>query len=118
MGRVAAVRVGIAIAFAIGCKDKPATEPGSVAVTVTDSVPVSDSVSEPVSDSVPVPDLRAAVDRAAVWLASFPPDALRFDAAIGLAQVVRKADSEPARRAFAAARAVADRDHDSPLRRA
>jgi len=58
-----------------------------------------------------------AVDRAAVWLAAFPPDQLRFDAAIGLSQIVRKADSEPARRAYAAARARADRDDDSPLRR-
>lgn len=61
---------------------------------------------------------RAAIERAAAWLADFPADQLRFDAAIGLAALVRKADSPAIARAYAAARAVADRDLDSPLRRA
>lgn len=70
------------------------------------------------ADATVAIDPLAAVDRAAVWMAGFPPEQLRFDAAIGLSALVRKADSEPARRALAAARAVADRDTDSPLRRA
>jgi hypothetical protein len=58
------------------------------------------------------------LDHAAAWLAAFPADELRFDAAIGLAALRRHHDTADVRRAEAAARAVADRDADNPLRRA
>lgn len=95
-----------------GRSDRPARTdpaPGRDAAAALDAV---------APDAAAPVDPRVAIDRAATWLAAFPADQLRFDAAIGLSQLVRNADSEPARRAYAAARALADRDTDSPLRRA
>jgi hypothetical protein len=61
--------------------------------------------------------IAPAVARAATWLAAFPADDLRFDAAIILSQLRRTVDGEPLARAFATARAVADHDDDNPQRR-
>ncbi len=66
----------------------------------------------------PPPTTGDAIDRAATWLAAFPDDKLRFDAAIGLHAIRAAHDSDAVRRAEARARAVADRDPDNPLRRA
>lgn len=61
--------------------------------------------------------LDLAVGRAAEWLADFPRNQLRFDAATMLSGVRRTFDSDALRRAFATARSVADRDDDNPRRR-
>ncbi|MCB9572472.1 MAG: hypothetical protein H6709_10330 [Kofleriaceae bacterium] len=61
--------------------------------------------------------MPAAIDRAATWLAAFPPAQLRYDAAIMIAAIRRRYDDDALRAADAAARAVADRDDDNPLRR-
>lgn len=58
-----------------------------------------------------------AVLRAGPWLAAFPRDDLRFDAALMLAAIGRTFDSDALRAAFAHARAVADHDTDNPQRR-
>jgi hypothetical protein len=58
-----------------------------------------------------------AIQRAAEWMAVFPAEQLRFDAAIGLSQARRHVDSDALRRAFERARAVADGDRDHPHRR-
>ncbi|HSD89511.1 MAG TPA: hypothetical protein VLB44_18400 [Kofleriaceae bacterium] len=60
---------------------------------------------------------EAVIDRAAAWLAAFPADHLRFDAAIGLAAIRARTDSDALRAASARAREVSDRDTDNPLRR-
>jgi hypothetical protein len=62
-------------------------------------------------------DVDRAIARASAWLAAFPGDQLRYDAAIGTAAIRRHADGEAIRRADATARAVADRDADNPMRR-
>ncbi len=73
----------------------------------------------PADDAGAAPtDPRAALARAAAWLASVPEEQLRYDAAVGLAAIRRLGDSEALRQAAAAARAVADRDLDNPMRRA
>jgi hypothetical protein len=58
------------------------------------------------------------IDRAAAWMAAFPADQLRFDAAIALARIRTHTDSDALRLADQRARAVADQDTDNPLRRA
>jgi hypothetical protein len=73
----------------------------------------------PAPDAAPArPSARQVVERAAAWLAGFPEDELRFDAAVGLAAIRRRIDSDALRAADARARAAADRDPDNPLRRA
>jgi hypothetical protein len=57
------------------------------------------------------------IERSAEWLAKFPVDALRFDAAIGLSQVTKLSDAPALRTAFERARELADRDGDHPHRR-
>lgn len=59
----------------------------------------------------------APVERAGRWMAQFPVDELRFDAAVGLSQVLKLTDSPELRAAYARARQVADRDTDHPHRR-
>ncbi len=59
----------------------------------------------------------APVDRAAEWLAQFPTEQLRFDAAIGTGELARLRPGPATQRAFDRARAVADRDDDHPQRR-
>ena len=69
-------------------------------------------------DAAPArPTAREAIDRAAAYLAAFPAEELRYDAAIGLAAIRRRVDGEALRAAEARARAVADRDPDNPMRR-
>jgi hypothetical protein len=58
------------------------------------------------------------VDRAAAWLAAFPGERLRFDAAIGTAAILARRDSPTVRDATARARQRGDGDGDNPLRRA
>jgi hypothetical protein len=60
---------------------------------------------------------QAAVERAAAWLAAFPPEHLRFDAAVMLHGIRTHVDSAVLREAWERARVVADRDDDHPLRR-
>lgn len=60
---------------------------------------------------------QTAIERAAAWLAAFPPDELRFDAAVMLHGIRARVDSPALREAWEHARAAADRDHDHPLRR-
>ncbi|MBK7857540.1 MAG: hypothetical protein IPJ65_02720 [Archangiaceae bacterium] len=55
--------------------------------------------------------------KAAQWLAAFPAAQLRFDAAIGLSQLVKLDPAPPLRSALEKARAVADADADNPHRR-
>lgn len=69
------------------------------------------------SSPAAAPTAEAAIDRAATWLAAFPPDHLRFDAAIGLAAIRARTDSDALRAAYTRAREVSDRDTDNPLRR-
>jgi hypothetical protein len=65
----------------------------------------------------PEPDLKGSLARASTFLAAFPPEQLRFDAAIGLASIRERTDSEALQRAYRNARTVADRDADNPMRR-
>jgi hypothetical protein len=65
----------------------------------------------------PCAAIAPALARAADWLAAFPPAELRFDAAVMLSETRRRVDGDALRRAFAAARAVADHDDDNPQRR-
>lgn len=58
-----------------------------------------------------------ALLRAGRWLASFPPEKLRFDAAVGLWHIRQRYYSEPIDTAWRTAREIADRDTDNPLRR-
>jgi hypothetical protein len=58
------------------------------------------------------------IARGVAWMAAFPVEQLRFDAAIGLAAIRRRVDGDAVRAAEARARSVADRDLDNPLRRA
>lgn len=57
------------------------------------------------------------LERSAKWMAEFPPEQLRHDAAVGLSQVVKLTDSVQLRTAYARARAVAEKDTDHPNRR-
>jgi hypothetical protein len=57
------------------------------------------------------------VDKAAAWMAEQPPEAMRFDSAIVLAQIRARHPSATLERAFTRARAVADADADNPHRR-
>jgi hypothetical protein len=59
----------------------------------------------------------AAIERAARWLAGFPAEQLRFDAAVMLHGIRAHVDSSELRTAWHHARTVADRDRDHPLRR-
>src|SRR5437879_1119772 len=57
----------------------------------------------------------APTERAAEWLAAFPAEGLRFDAAVGLSQLVKlRPDDLALRQAFERSRAVAERDADHP----
>ena len=56
------------------------------------------------------------VDRAAAWMAKFPTEELRFDAAIVLSEVLKLSDSAALREEYARARRVADEDDDNPSR--
>jgi len=68
------------------------------------------------------PDARplaaGAIERATRWMAGFPQEQLRFDAAIGLAAIRRHHDTPQVRAAFDRARLVAERDADNPMLRA
>lgn len=117
-------------------KPAPAPEPPPTAAAPSDAVasaPVDATRSEPndatrsgsadnavvVVGDAPIDSAAAgAIARAATWLAAFPADQLRFDAAIGLAAIRARVDSEALRTAYARAREIADRDHDNPMRRA
>lgn len=57
------------------------------------------------------------VERAAKWMAEFPVEELRYDAAVGLSQVLKVADSAALRTAYERARSLAERDEDHPQRR-
>jgi hypothetical protein len=61
--------------------------------------------------------LDVALERAAQWMAAFPPASLRLDAAMALSMMRKTVDSEALRVAFDRARTVADRDSDNPHRR-
>jgi hypothetical protein len=61
--------------------------------------------------------LDIALERAAEWMAAFPPQSLRFDAAMALIMTRKTVDSAALRSAFERARSVADRDDDNPQRR-
>lgn len=61
---------------------------------------------------------RAALDRAAAWLAAFPADELRYDAAVGVSAIRRRIDDPTWRAAHERALSAADRDPDNPMRRA
>ena len=58
-----------------------------------------------------------AVLRTGAWLAEFPVDDLRFDAAIGLHEIRSEVDSTEFADAWRRAVEVADRDEDNPLRK-
>src|ERR1041385_3420887 len=58
------------------------------------------------------------VQRAGDWMARFPPEKLRFDAAIGLAAILEHAHGPALRTAYNRTKEVADHDTDNPLRRA
>jgi hypothetical protein len=58
------------------------------------------------------------IDRAARWLAAFPVERLRFDAAVGLAAIRRRTEGVALRLAFERAKSVAYQDADNPMRRA
>jgi hypothetical protein len=60
--------------------------------------------------------VKEALDRAGPWLAAFPAEDLRFDAAVGLWHIRQHVDSEALRSAWERAREIADRDDDNPLR--
>src|SRR5215213_1021697 len=50
-------------------------------------------------------------------MVAFPTAELRFDAAIGLTEILKLTDGPALREAYAHARSVADRDDDHPQRR-
>src|SRR5687767_6875019 len=57
----------------------------------------------------------APLERAGGWLAAFPAEELRFDAAVGLSHLVRlRPKDEAVRAAFERARGVAEKDADHP----
>ncbi len=63
------------------------------------------------------PALERGLNRAVQWMAAFPPDQLRFDAAIGLHALARLHPSPDLQRLSARALDRANRDSDNPLRR-
>lgn len=71
----------------------------------------SDELEEP----NPRESLAAALERAGEWLAAFPAEELRFDAAIGLFEIRRYTDGPAFGLAYERARKIADRDHDHPM---
>jgi hypothetical protein len=96
------------------------TPPRHLDAIVRSAAPPTFPVELATADAAPGSDWRRlehAVVRAARWLAAFPPDDLRFDAAVVLTMIRRTVDDDDLRRAFAASRAVADRDDDNPQRR-
>jgi hypothetical protein len=96
---VGVIRIAVAVLVAAGAAATPAA---TIAAT---------------TEPDPRPQTRPAIDRAASWLAAFPVDRLRFDAAVGLAAIRRRVDGAALRVAWKRARSVADRDPDNPLRR-
>jgi hypothetical protein len=112
-------RIGAAalvVVVAAACKDAPdRAAPDRAAPDRAAPAPTG-------GDAAVAADPRAAVPhamaRAAAWMAAFPDDELRFDAAIGLAAIRRHAGGDAVDRAWRRAVAIADRDADSPLRRA
>ncbi|MBW2703524.1 MAG: hypothetical protein JRF33_22125 [Deltaproteobacteria bacterium] len=71
---------------------------------------------EPQTVSVEAAGVRAALARAATWMAVFPVEDLRFDAAIGTDALVKLGHKE-FEAAFQRARIVAERDDDNPMLR-
>jgi len=61
--------------------------------------------------------IQMSILQAGEWLAAFPPEQLRFDAAVGLWHIRQRVFSRPIRTAWGHAREIADRDDDNPLRR-
>ncbi|MBL8953081.1 MAG: hypothetical protein JNK82_20050, partial [Myxococcaceae bacterium] len=59
----------------------------------------------------------APADRAAEWLAKFPTEQLKFDAAVGTGELARLRPSPASKLAYERARGVADKDTDHPQRR-
>lgn len=59
---------------------------------------------------------QAAVDRAGLWMSTFPQQSLRFDAAIGLHHVLQRYKSPALEKAYSHARQQANRDDDNPMR--
>jgi len=82
-------------------------------------VPASSlTISAPDSPSPAGPrNVDGAIARAAEWLALFPEENLRFDAAVGLWHIRQLFDSKALGLAWTRAEKVADRDDDNPLRR-
>ncbi len=106
------------VAAAAGCRGRDAT-PSATGDAAPSAPRAIDAAGDTHAPGEPAAATSEAVlDRAAAWLAAFPAEELRFDAAIGLAALRRHHDTGDVRRAEAAARAVADRDADNPLRRA
>jgi hypothetical protein len=70
------------------------------------------------SERAPLEDVKPAIARAGAFLAAFPPEQLRYDAAVALTFVRALSDDESLRLADRRAREWADRDPDNPLRRA
>ncbi len=98
-----------------------AAAPSDAEAAATADAPRSgpaDNAVEAVGDAHIDSAAAGAIARAASWLAAFPTDQLRFDAAIGLAAIRAHVESEALRTVYARAREVADRDHDNPMRRA
>jgi hypothetical protein len=62
-------------------------------------------------------DARAAIGRAGAWMAGFPEEELRYDAAIALAAIRARIDDPAIEAALVRARRVADQDDDNPMRR-
>ena len=71
---------------------------------------------EPQAVGVEAAGARAALARAAAWMAVFPVEDLRFDAAIGTDALVKLGHKE-FELAFQRAKAVAERDDDNPMLR-
>src|SRR4051812_37778605 len=57
------------------------------------------------------------LERSAHWLAAFPVEDLKFDAAVGLSQTLQLTKSEALQLAFDRARTASDQDVDHPQRR-
>lgn len=77
-----------------------------------------DSVHEPVKPRRALDEkkVRAALGKAAKWMAQFPTGELRFDAAIGLSAIQQHHRDAALDEALQHAREVADKDADNPLR--
>jgi hypothetical protein len=61
--------------------------------------------------------VEKALEKAFAWMAAFPAEELRFDAAVGLTAISRMYEHPALAKALGAARRAADRDHDNPMRR-